>query len=169
MTTSRPHFPRTALGVAAFVLALPCLAQQTAEDLLRQIDTEGSRSVLNQLWDNGEAFDHVCDMIELADAKWLEVARRLRPASDAGASLSLDYSVARALPRAPERVLALIGNGFAIQNICTSPFIEPEPGVAEEYQRRTAAALRRIRTANLSAIAIECLNRVEVPLVARSR
>ena len=115
------------------------------------------------------SFERVCHMIETADPKWLEVARLLKPASDAGLALSLNYSVARALPRAPERVLALIGHGFTVEDVCTSPFIEPEPGVAENYQRRTVAALRGVRAPGLSSVVSECLAGVEVPLVAGPR
>jgi hypothetical protein len=62
----------------------------------------------------------------------------------------------RALPKAPNRVLALVGHGFALELICTLPFIEPGPGVAEDYERKTLVALSRVRSPALSPIATEC-------------
>jgi len=135
-----------------------------AGDILREIASEGPGPVLRRLWDNPTRFDHVCDKIESGDPSWLEVARRLRSSSDAGASLSLNYAVARALPLVPERALRLINNGFTVDDICTSPFIEPKPGVAERYQRRASAALRGSLPSDLEVVRKECLKRVEVPL-----
>jgi len=139
-------------------------ARLAADDVLREIKSEGPGPVLWRLWDNPTRFDAVCDKIASGDPSWLEVARRLRPSSDAGASLSLDYAVARALPLVPERVLRLVNDGFTVDDICTSPFIEPEPGVAERYQRRASAALRGSLPSDLEAVRKECLKRVEVPL-----
>lgn len=132
--------------------------------LSSQIDAEGARPVLNRLWKDDAAFDALCEAIATADPAWLEMARRLRTVSDAGASLSLNYSVARALPKAPERVLALIGSGFEIHDICTSPFIEPEPGVAEKYQKEAVAALKKVSAAALFDVRDRCLVSVSVPL-----
>jgi len=112
----------------------------------------------------GGRFDRVCERISTGEPKWLEVARRLRPASDAASSLSLDYAVARAIPKHPERVLALIDKGFSLERVCTSPFIEPETGVAQNYQRRAVAALARVRDPKLTGLASSCSARIAHPL-----
>src|SRR3990167_8506246 len=118
-------------------------AAPTAAQILSRIAAEGGHKVAWDLWDHDVEFNHVTRGIGSGDAQWLEVARQLAPHSDAGLSLSLDYSVAIALPKAPTRVLALIGHGFELDRVCTSPFIEPDPGVAEAYERRTLVALAR--------------------------
>jgi hypothetical protein len=87
----------TSLLWAAFADAQP--AKQVgvgAEAVLRDIDSHGPQAVLARLWTDEALFAG----IETADPKWLEVARRLRAVSDAGATLSLNYAVARALPNA---------------------------------------------------------------------
>jgi hypothetical protein len=141
-------------------------APVTADQLLRQIEAEGARQVLQRLWENEDQFGHVCGRIESADPRWLEVARRLKPSSDASLSLGLNYAVARALVINPTRVLKLINHGFTVDDVCTSPFIEPDPGVAERYQRRASAALRRPTDGDLEAVRKECLKLVEMPLKA---
>jgi hypothetical protein len=144
------------LGVIASEAQQAQHAPFTPEGVLEEIDSQGPRAVLARLSENEALFARV----ESGDPTWLEIARRLRAVSDASSSLALNYSVARALPRAPERVLALIGQGFTLDDVCTSPFIEPESGVAEEYARRAEAALRAITTPRLTRLRDECLRRI---------
>jgi len=134
-----------------------------AETLLVRIGNEGGREVLRDLWEHEPDFERVLAGVESGDATWLSVASALRQFSDAGGSLSLDYAVARALPRAPERVLGLVGHGFAMQRICTSPFIEPAPGVAEAYEQKTLLALSKVKSPALAPIAAQCAERVRLP------
>ena len=77
--------------------------------------------------------------------------------------MSLNYSVARALPASPARVLGLVGRGFSIDDICTSPFIEPESGVAERYEQRALKALANLSDSALRAVAEQCAVRIRLP------
>ena len=133
-----------------------------AAALLSQIDASGPKVVFHRLWANEGQFEVICNRIETGDPSWLEVARRLRPVSDAAASLSLNYSVARALPAAPALVLGLVGRGFSIHDICTSPFIEPDPGVAERYEARALNALESLSGSRISALAAQCAEGVRL-------
>ncbi len=109
-------------------------------------------------------FNAVLSGIESADPAWLKVALQLRPFSDAGASESLDNAVALALPKAPERILLLVGHGFDLEFICTSPFYEPEePGVVEAYEHKTLVALASVKEPRLKALAVECAKSVKLP------
>lgn len=152
----------------ALVLASPIAiavhaASPSAQAILVRVSKEGGQKVLWDLWEHPRDFDRALSGIESGDPSWLKVATVLHPYSDAAASLSLDYAVALALPKAPERVLALVGHGFKVEDICTSPFIEPDPGVAEAYERRALAALARIKTPALVPIAAECSKQVRLP------
>jgi hypothetical protein len=131
--------------------------------LLGRIAKEGGHKVLEDLWEGDGDFGRVTAGIESGEPSWLKVAVALRPFSDAGASLSLDYAVARALPKAPDRVMALVGHGFAMEDICTSPFIEPDPGIAEAYERQAMAALSKVKVPALVPIAVECSKQVRLP------
>jgi hypothetical protein len=147
------------IGLTSLLWAVLADAQPASKSVLvpnsvlRDIDSLGPRAVLARLWTDEALFAG----IETGDPKWLEVARRLRAVSDAGATLSLNYAVARALPNAPARVLALIDHGFSIDDVCTSPFLEPEPGVAEDYARRATAALKRVQAPGLERARDQCL------------
>jgi len=156
----------------AFFLAAPMAgaaddgAGVSAQTLLKRIAKEGGRQVLWQLWKNDADFERVASGIESGDPSWLKVAVALRAFSDAGASESLNYAVALALPRATNRVLALVGHGFSVADICTSPFIEPDPGVAQAYERQALAALSKVEDPALKTIAAECALRVRISQAA---
>ena len=126
--------------------------------ILQDIDARGARAVLARASTNEALFDG----IETGHPKWLEVARRLRAVSDASTTLSLNYAVARALPNAPDQVLLLVGRGFTLDDVCTSPYIEPEPGVAENYARRAEVALRRVTAPELTRLRDRCLASVRL-------
>jgi len=150
-------------GVLAITLTLAaCAGVSSADALLSEIEATGPKAVLDRLWTNAQ-FDAVCSEIETADPLWFEVARRLKGVSDAAASLSLNYCVARALPVAPARVLELVGHGFGLDDICTSPFIEPEPNVAERYEERAVTALARLRNSELAPLAERCVQAIRLP------
>lgn len=152
-----------ALTLASPVALAADRGGDSARALLDRISKEGGREVIWDLWEHEAYFDRVTTMIESGDPSWLKVAAALRPFSDAGASLSLDYAVARALPKAPSRVLALVGHGFSIEDICTSPFIEPDAGVAEAYEQKALAALATVQAPALAPIAAKCSERVRLP------
>ncbi|MCU1215111.1 hypothetical protein JAK24_01865 [Stenotrophomonas maltophilia] len=154
--------------VLLLVLALASQAavaadRPLAQVVLNRVANEGGRKVLWDLWRHEREFGQVTAGIESGDPAWLEVAVALKPFSDAGASLSINYAVARALPKTPERVLALTTQGFKVEDICTSPFIEPDPGVAEAYERRTLAALSRLKGTSVASVAAECAAQVRLP------
>lgn len=128
--------------------------------LIADIDNKGPKEVLETLAADESVFDAVCAEIESGDPLWLEIAQRLKSVSDAGAALSLNYAVARALPREPMRVLRLIGNVFTIDDVCTSPFIEPKAGIAEEYARRARGALLSVEDSQLQSVRDACLSRL---------
>jgi hypothetical protein len=161
MRSATPIFLALAL-VSPIAIAIHA-ASPSAQAILVRISKEGGRKVLWDLWEHPRDFDDVLSGIESGDPSWLKVATVLHPYSDAAASLSLDYAVALALPKAPERVLALVGHGFKVEDICTSPFIEPDPGVAETYERQALDALAKVTTPALVPIAAECAKQVRLP------
>ena len=148
-----------ALALVSPTAAAATRSAPTAQALLKRISIEGGHKVLWDLWEHEREFGRVISGIESGDPSWLKIAASLRPFSDAAASLSLDYAVAIALPKAPDRVLALVGHGFNLELICTSPFIEPDPGVAETYERQALAALANIE----GPVAVECAEHIRLP------
>lgn len=155
--------------IQAFALSVLLATEASATErsnrdpasLLSAIDAKGPRKALDDVLDENDiAFDSICHSIESGDPQWLEVARRLRPGADGFIAEGLDYAVARALPKAPDAVLGLIGRGFTLDRVCTSPFNEPEAGIAETYQKAAADALKTVTSPKLRVIRDECLKRI---------
>ncbi len=159
--------PKLLLLMAIFISCSIVSAENASiyspEKILLRIKDEGGKKVLWSLWENQEQFGAMLDLAEAADPRWIEVLRQLRPYSDAGASEMIDMSVARALPLTSEAILNLIGNGFELDLICTSPFIEPEPGIAEKYEKNALDALAHIKEPKLKNLAQKCAESIKLP------
>ncbi len=81
-----------------------------ADSLLDAVSERGAGAVLEDLYGRTPAlYTAVCDSIARGSARWLEVARRLKPGTDAGSAEELDKAVAFALERTPREVLRLLG------------------------------------------------------------
>ena len=145
--------------------------------LINEIKTKGAKAVLGELTvdQNWKKFTEVCDKITTGEKEWLEVAGQLLQASDAGATESLESSVARALPNAPRQVLKLIAETrhnaeweFTVDTACTSPFIEPESGVEEKYLLDSQKALKLLDTSDnpkLNRLRIQCMESIQKDII----
>ena len=133
------------------------------EHVLASIRANGARKVMLELWDNEVVFDALLSHVDRGDTKWFPVWLQLREPADGGISESIDIAFARAIPRAPQAVLRLVGHGLEIDRICTSPFIEPDPGVAEDYERKALRALSRVKDPKLKSLARSCATGVRLP------
>lgn len=118
----------------------------TPAKIIAQIKKEGSQKVILELTHDDSQWDAVTENIQRGDGEWLEVARLLKPGSDAGSAEDLNFSVARALPKNPVEVLSLVdGVYFEIERVCTVPFIEAERDVEERYLKEVEVALLNMR------------------------
>ena len=136
---------------------------ELARQINGEIDSKGAKVTLVALDQDDARFGKVSDAIATADPVWLTIALRLRAGSDAGTGETLSRALAQALPNAPERVLALVGRGYGVDNLCTSPFIEPAPGVAEAYEAKAIAALQSVTDPALKTTVDECIKGVTLP------
>jgi len=143
----------------------------TADELNSAIDREGAKAVLWEgLWSegNGNVFESLMGKIQSGDAKWLRLAARLRPVSDAGASEQLDAAVSDALPRAPGRVLRVttLSDGadrYSIPSICSGRFLlrkDYPPEKASRWYEDSERALLGFKAADLEAKRTACLAEV---------
>ena len=145
--------------------AAPLVASSTPSQVMSSIRERGGRDVLWTLWEQDKTFDALLTHVDRGETQWFDIWVELRKYSDAGASESIDMAFARAIQKAPTQVLRLIGKGLSLEGVCTSPFIEPAPGVAEHYERKALRALRRVNAADLKVLANACAARVRLPKV----
>jgi hypothetical protein len=93
--------------------------------------------------------------IATGDSAWLDVAEQLTPAS-AAAAASLSIALASALPRSPNRVLAVLGRKYSVEDVCSIPFLEPESTLVMSYHDEAVAALNRVDSATLINVRDAC-------------
>lgn len=128
-----------------------------AARVLAEIQREGADSVAHRM-DRDDPFgERVLDGISSGDSTWLNVAVALRPTGAADIAESLPITVAEALPRAPDRVLALIQAGkFSTEEVCTIPFIEPSDSLVAAYYAQTVGALTHVARVELAGTRDRC-------------
>ena len=125
--------------------------------VLAAIQRDGADSVAHRM-DRDDPFgERVLAGISSGDSTWLNVAVALRPTSAADIAESLPITVAEALPKAPDRVLALIDAGkFSPEEVCTIPFIEPSDSLVAAYYAQTVGALSHVARADLAGTRDRC-------------
>jgi hypothetical protein len=127
----------------------------SAEIVLSEIKLGRSATVAKRI-DADESFGRsVMNGISTGDSAWLEVAREITPASATSAA-TLSIALASALPRSPERVLALLGRKYPVADVCSIPFLRPDSSVVISYYGEAIAALARVQSAPLSPVRDAC-------------
>jgi hypothetical protein len=121
----------------------------SAEVVLSEIKLGGAAAVAKRI-DSDENFGRsVTNGISTGDSLWLQVADKIAPAS-AAAEATMSIALASALPRAPERVLPLVGNKYPVEEVCGIPFLKGDSAFVVSYYDEAVAALGRVRAAPLS-------------------
>ena len=138
---------RALLVLQIGVLFVPNLVGQidleSPDALLKAINDHGARYVVRDTLGRWKEWDEVMERISSGEKSWIQIARLLRPETDAGKTLALIVTMARALPNSPENVLPTIGQGFDIEDVCGFPFIEPERSYITDHYNKVIHALER--------------------------
>ena len=132
----------------------------TPQPILRAVKERGADSVVRKLTMNWDDWNKVLERIGSGAAPWLEVARALRPGTDAFATTTLEMTVAGALPKSPKYVLQLIGSGFALEDVCSIPQLEVTKAEALQYLEDAESALEKSVGSELEMLRHECLTRL---------
>ena len=114
-------------GLIAFVLSLLVASAVLAANsldasvILKKIQERGPRHSAKELWDSSSRWVELIKNVESGKKQWLEVAKALRPGTDAGASEMLGLATGVALLRSPREVLLLLAPVMGIDAICGFP------------------------------------------------
>ncbi|MFL5504744.1 MAG: hypothetical protein ACJ799_12110 [Gemmatimonadaceae bacterium] len=145
----------TAAVTLSMILASGCnesawTPMGSAEFVLSEIKLGGATKVSRRI-DSDESFGRsVLNGIATGDSLWLEVASQLQPAS-AAAEASLSIALADALTRSPQAVLRVLGDKYAVSEVCGMPFLKADSGEVIAYHAAAIGALQRIRAASLAS------------------
>ncbi len=130
-----------------------------AKQLLAYINRKGAETTLKELTAGDESrWNRVLSNIDLGSSLWLDVAKELLSASDAGGTEDLHISLAVALTHNPEAVLSMVGQTkITLEQVCSVPFIEADDKTEREHVLKVRAALGRVVSPALASKKTECL------------
>jgi hypothetical protein len=158
---------RNVSGVAAASILLTFAATVTSaaevfsspDGVLAAIKQRGASAVVEELWRSGSWQRYVYPGVSSGDPKWLEVARVLRPATDAGASEELFDALALALQRRPYLALPVVKEAWwpGGQPLCAFGWDDELPGGVLVYVGKLESALKSPAPPELVAMRKECL------------
>jgi hypothetical protein len=136
----RAALPAAVLGLALSAAAPARAAPETVAvpvELLREIDQKGAQAVLLQVYEDDPRWQQVLDGIATGSRAWLRVAERFKRVAREQ-SEELTVAVGRALETEPAHALAVLGDAFDADDVCSLNTLEQSLG------RDYAAALRRV-------------------------
>ncbi len=127
----------------------------SGELVLSEIRLRGATAVSRRI-DSDENFGRsVTNGIATGDSSWLEVAKEITPAS-AAAEASLSIALASALNHAPTRVLSLLGDKYAVEEVCGMPFLRADSLAVNSYYDSAASALRAVPDTSMRTVRDAC-------------
>jgi len=127
----------------------------SAEVVLSEIKLGGAAAVSRRIDSEEDFARSVMSGIATGDSLWLQVADKIVPAS-AAAEATMSIALASALPHSPDRVLALVGSKYPVEEVCGIPFLKGDSALVSTYHDEAIGALARVRTASLSATRDSC-------------
>ena len=123
--------------------------------LLQEIEKKGASAVVRRLWGQSD-WEVLTRSIASGQPAWIDVALKLRGASDAGASSELHDALFEALGRNPTYILQVVGMNGAVyspvqlEDICrgrADPLTTYEEAIAE--LSRTTDAVEKVKNKKL--------------------
>jgi hypothetical protein len=132
------------------------LRPEAAEAVLQDISRRGPEAVLRQVYQDDRRWQHVLAGIAGGSREWLEVAERLKRVAREPAE-ELTVAVARALETEPAHALAILGDAFDADDVCSLNTLE------ESLGRDYAVALRTVERRR------EAVARVADPALLKQR
>jgi hypothetical protein len=135
----------------------------TVASLERDIKANGAPAVVKKLKSGKSGRWRVTlREVESGDPAWLQVARQLLQATDAGSTEDLYFALSIALTRNAKGVLLMLGPDVPAGKICTVPYIEPSARVELEYRSKARAALAKVTGPDLASQKDICLKELAV-------
>ena len=122
---------------------------------MSEIKLSGAAGVSRRLDSDTDFAKTVLDGIASGDSVWLDVAAQLKPPS-AAAEASLAMALASALPRAPRKVLPLIGDNYTADQVCGMPLLKADSGEVIAYYGEAVTALGGVKDTSLTKTILIC-------------
>jgi hypothetical protein len=161
--------PLLRILVAAFALCPVGCGQQdgaksavTPKAVADDIRSHGAAAVVKELnAGSGIRWHDVIRGIETGSTAWLDVAKMLLTATDAGRTTDLYFALSLALTRNANGVLLLVGPNLPIDTVCSVPQIEPDKKTVTAHRAKVHSALLNVKSADLEPLKKACLDAID--------
>jgi hypothetical protein len=148
------------LGPTVVAAAPPQEPGSTAEQLQQAIEQKGAETILYKVYEQDSRWQHVLAGVATGSPAWLQVAERLKRVAREQ-SEELTVAVARALEMQPGNVLAILGQAFDADDVCSLNTLEqslgPDYAVALRSVEKRERAVARVTDPALREPRDECL------------
>lgn len=125
-----------------------------SNEIIENLELEG-KPYFDQLVFTRE-YESILNKIENGDEILIGGSRIFAQWVDASTSLSLRFSLSRAIIRSPDSVISLIPDVFSASDLCTIPYIEESIEVELRHINESLSALDRSNDSSESHV--ECIN-----------
>ncbi len=127
-----------------------------SEEIVTQLKS-GDKAYFNNLFSSRE-YDTLLDKIEHGNIILIRSSYLFLPWVDASTSLSLKYSLSRALIKNPDVVMNLVPKYFSVTDICTIPYIEESINVELNHINASIVSLKELSGNNITNSVLECIS-----------
>ena len=154
-------------GVLLMLLlsVVPADTPMTPSSVLESVASIGARDTLRRIYDDKGRWSALLSSIATGEPAWLDVAKKLRAVSDAGASEQLTLAVGEALEHLPANVLKLAAPEFPIENVCGGPDVDDSRFDSYELSvaaiNRRESRLRALHQPSLAGVRDLCISELE--------
>lgn len=152
---------RLLLSLLTVIYAMSALAGEppsTPTQALVDINRMGASAFLAQFDD--EQIDTLYQHLQSGNSTWLALAPKLAPAADGANAIGLTISLAYALPKDAEAVLAVTTEQdgiLGVERVCSIPFIEDTVKDRPVYKRSALKAVGALKDPVLTKAKESCL------------
>ena len=138
-----------------FIFVSSCSMGDTRQqEIIERLELEG-KPYFDQLVSTNE-YESLLNEIERGDDILIHGAPILSLWSDASTSLSLKFSLSRAIIQNPDSVMNLIPKYFSVSDLCTIPYIEESIEVEFKHINESLSALEN--SSNFSESHTKCIS-----------
>lgn len=155
------------LSAVASLMCIPPLAwaaHLTPESVIASVKARGTQAAVASIWSDPAQTRQLLASVASAAPAWLEAARLLQPATDAGSAEDLNEALSRALLKAPYRVLPMIRAKWwpGAATLCEFAWDSELPGGVRRYVGALHHALQAPAPKGLVPLRTECLRGLQL-------
>lgn len=139
-----PRHSRSLCFAALLAILTPIAladSPMSAQSVLESVASVGARATLQRIYEDEHQWATLLNNIATGKRAWVDVAKKLRPGSDGGATEQLTLALGEALEHLSENVLTLAVPEYRIEDVCSGPDVD-DPRF-DSYELSMAAINRR--------------------------